>query len=208
MAPIQRQLILSHGRYENGNRGEYSSSIEPLLHCHSKHVIFLKCGTNTAAAGSMRGTAQIRAHDRSKPPMKHSSSQHCPDCADAAAAAAAQCRPRADLDLPAHAVAAGRLQLPPSADLLGLWRRGDRALRAVGRRMDDAGAAVALPALGHLGDRQRAADSAAAARDGICPGGTDAGAASTRRDILAALLSSAGRIAARAGNRGGRVALM
>src|SRR5664279_3158567 len=74
---------------------------------------------------------------------------------------AAQCGPRHDLDLPAHAVTSGRLQLPPSADLFGLWRRSDRAFRAVGRRMDDAGAAVALPALGHLRDRQRAADAAA-----------------------------------------------
>src|ERR1700733_6627993 len=77
------------------------------------------------------------------------------------ATAAAQRRTRADLALPAHAVAAGRLQLPPPADLFGLWRRGDRAFRAMGRRLDDAGAAVALPALGHLGDRQRAADPAA-----------------------------------------------
>src|ERR1700730_12376337 len=77
------------------------------------------------------------------------------------AAPAAQCRACDDLDLPAHAVAAGRLQLPASADLLGLWRRGDRAFRAVGRRMDDAGAAVTLPPLGYLGNRQCAADKTA-----------------------------------------------
>src|SRR3984893_7716522 len=81
---------------------------------------------------------------------------HRPDSAPSA-----QCRPRADLDLPAHAVAAGRLQLPALADLLGLWRRGHRAVRAVGGRMDDAGAAVALPAFRHLGDRQRADGKAA-----------------------------------------------
>src|ERR1700710_2161429 len=75
-----------------------------------------------------------------------------------AAKASAQRRSRADLAVPAHAVTAGRIQLPPSADLLGLWRRGHRALRTVGRRLDDAGAAAALPALGHLGHRQRAAD--------------------------------------------------
>src|ERR1700678_2965973 len=74
------------------------------------------------------------------------------------AAPAAQCGPRDDLDLPAHAVGVGRLQLPPSADLFGLWRSSDRAFRPVGRRMDDAGAAIALPALGYLGNRQRAAD--------------------------------------------------
>src|ERR1700736_5630239 len=76
-------------------------------------------------------------------------------------AAAAQCRTRDDLDLPAHAVAVGRLQLPAFADLLGLWRRGDRALRAVGRRLDDIGAAVALPALRHIRNRQRAPDPSA-----------------------------------------------
>src|ERR1700694_5596139 len=77
------------------------------------------------------------------------------------AAPAAQCRACDDLDLPAHAVAAGRVQLPASADLLGLWRRGDRAFRAVGRRMDDAGAVVTLPSLGYLGDRQCTADKTA-----------------------------------------------
>jgi hypothetical protein len=77
------------------------------------------------------------------------------------AAPAAQCRARHDLDLPAHAVAVGWLQLPSSSDLFGLWRRGDRAFRIMGRGLDDAGAAVALPALGHFGNRQRAADKAA-----------------------------------------------
>src|ERR1700692_3653442 len=77
------------------------------------------------------------------------------------AAPAAQGRACDDLDLPAHAVAAGRVQLPSSADLLGLWRRGDRAFRPVGRRVEYAGAAAALPALGHFGNRQRAADQTA-----------------------------------------------
>src|SRR4051812_15550870 len=71
---------------------------------------------------------------------------------------AATCGARADLAVPAHAVAAGRLQLPPPADLLGLRRRGDCAVRPVGRRLDDAGAAVALPAMGHIGHRQRTYD--------------------------------------------------
>lgn len=62
---------------------------------------------------------------------------------------------RADLDLPAHALAARRLQLPASADLLGLWRRGHRTLWSLGRRMDDAGADVTLSALGHVRHRQR-----------------------------------------------------
>src|ERR1700687_4632416 len=76
-------------------------------------------------------------------------------------APAAQCRACDDLDLPAHPLAAGRLQLPSSADLFGLWRRGDRAVRAVGRRMDDASAVITLPTLGRLGDRQCAADPTA-----------------------------------------------
>jgi hypothetical protein len=75
-------------------------------------------------------------------------------------ATAAQCRARDDLGLSTHFVAAGRFQLPASAELLGLRRRGDRALWTLGRRMDDAGAAVALSALGHLGDRQCSADAA------------------------------------------------
>jgi tRNA(Glu) U13 pseudouridine synthase TruD len=68
-----------------------------------------------------------------------------------------QCGTRADLDLSAHAVAAGRLQLPTPADLLGVWRRSDRAFRPVGRRLDDAGADPALPTLGHIRHRQCAA---------------------------------------------------
>src|SRR3979409_1702609 len=78
-----------------------------------------------------------------------------------AATTAAQRWARADLAVPAHAVTAGRIQLPPSADLLGLWRRGHRALRPVGRRLDDAGTAAPLPALGHLRHRQRATDQTA-----------------------------------------------
>ena len=75
-------------------------------------------------------------------------------------ASAPQRGARADLDLPAHAVAAGRLQLSASADLLGLWGRGDRALWTMGWRMDDTGATLALPALGHVGHRQCAAGNA------------------------------------------------
>ena len=85
--------------------------------------------------------------------IMHGLCQHGPS-------SAAQRRARADLDLPAHAVAAGRLQLPASADLLGLWRRSDRTVRIVGRRMDDAGADAALPALGHIRHRQCAARTA------------------------------------------------
>jgi hypothetical protein len=73
---------------------------------------------------------------------------------------AAKCGTRADLDLPAYAVAAGWLQLPAFADMLGVWRRSDRTLRPMGRRMDDAGADPALPAVRHLRHRQRPADDA------------------------------------------------
>ena len=73
--------------------------------------------------------------------------------------AAAQRRARPHLDLPTHTVAFGRLQLPPSAVLFGLWRRSDRTFRPVGWRMDDAGAAIAVSTLGYLGDRQCAADN-------------------------------------------------
>src|SRR3954447_17731160 len=75
-------------------------------------------------------------------------------------ASAAACWPRSDMAVPSHAVAAGGIQLPPPADLFALWRRGDRAFRAVGRRLDDVGTAVTLPALGHFGHRQRARTSA------------------------------------------------
>src|ERR1700710_1090900 len=55
------------------------------------------------------------------------------------AAAATQRRSRLDLDLSAYAVAAGRLQLPAPADMFGLWRRGDRTFRIMGRGLGDAG---------------------------------------------------------------------
>jgi len=77
------------------------------------------------------------------------------------APAAAQRRPWIDLDLPTYAVAAGRLQLPASADMFGLWRRGDRTFRIVGRRLDDFGSDLTLSALGDFRHRQRAADETA-----------------------------------------------
>ena len=70
-------------------------------------------------------------------------------------------RPRPDQSLSLHALAADRLPLPPSADLLGICRRGARPLRPVGRRLDDARAADALPAVGHVRHRPRAGGSAA-----------------------------------------------
>jgi hypothetical protein len=113
-----------------------------------------------ASAGS---TLRNRANPR--PGRRHAAYEafippFMPSLRRRTATPAAQCGARNDLDLPAHVVAAGRLQLPSSSDLFGLWRRGARAFRPVGRRMDDAGAAIALSALGHLGNRQRAADKA------------------------------------------------
>src|ERR1700754_4315638 len=67
-----------------------------------------------------------------------------------------QFRARPDLDLSSHPFTARRLQLPSCSDLLGLWRRSDRTFRIVGGRMDDAGAAAALSAVGHIRHRLRA----------------------------------------------------
>jgi hypothetical protein len=91
---------------------------------------------HTAAIMSLAGHAGFRA-----------------DIADPPAAA---CRPRAGAGLSLHALAAGRFPLPASPDLLGICRRGARPLRPVGRLLDDARAAVALPPLGHLRHRPRA----------------------------------------------------
>src|SRR5262249_29248832 len=44
---------------------------------------------------------------------------------------------------------ADRVQLPASADLLGLCRGGDRPVRSVGRRLDDARAALSLSPVWH-----------------------------------------------------------
>ena len=76
-------------------------------------------------------------------------------------------RPRPDQSLLLHALAAYRLSLPPFADLLRVCRRGARPLRPVGRRVDDARAADALPAVGHVGHRPRAG-SCAARRALVC----------------------------------------
>src|SRR6476660_3528249 len=70
-------------------------------------------------------------------------------------------RPRAGEDLPLHALAAGRLPLPPPSDLLGIRRRGARPLRPLGRLVDDAGTALALSPMGHLRHRPRARNGAA-----------------------------------------------
>ena len=89
-------------------------------------------------------------------------------------------------------------RLPPSADLLRLCRPGDRALRPMGRRLDDAGAAAALSSLGHVRARLRARSAAGEVRAGTCRGATDAGAASTTAAGSAAVRARRGRrVAAR-----------
>src|SRR5262245_17063393 len=62
---------------------------------------------------------------------------------------------RLDQRLSPHLLSAGRVPLPPSADLLVLRGRSDRSLRPVGRRLDDLGAAVPLSPLGNIRPRFR-----------------------------------------------------
>src|SRR5713101_3527510 len=52
--------------------------------------------------------------------------------------------------LPLFLLRAGGVPLPSSAHLLELCRRSDRPLRPVGRRLDDAGAALPLPSIRNL----------------------------------------------------------
>ena len=65
--------------------------------------------------------------------------------------------PRLDPHLSLHTLADARLALPASADMLAIWRRGDRAFRFVGGRMDDTRAFDALPSARHVGFGFRAA---------------------------------------------------
>ena len=101
--------------------------------------------------------------------------------------------------LPAHAVRPDRPAVPLSADLLGLRRRGDRAPRPLGRRLDGRGAHLPLPSLGRVRLRSAARESRRAPR-GRCPGVTDAGGSArseaggrrpTPRHRLQAILRSA-----------------
>src|ERR1700722_11471216 len=67
---------------------------------------------------------------------------------------------RAGEGVSADVVAAGGVQLPPPADLLAICRRGVRAPRPLGRRLDDARPPAALPAIRHLRPRLRAQGTA------------------------------------------------
>ncbi len=66
------------------------------------------------------------------------------------------CGARTDSGLPPYRCGTDRAQLPAPADLLELRRRGGRPLWFVGRRLDDAGAALSVPPLRGLGARFRA----------------------------------------------------
>jgi len=55
--------------------------------------------------------------------------------------------------LPAHIVTTRRLPLPPPADLFAICRRGDRAPRLLGWRLDDPRTPVALPPTWHIRPR-------------------------------------------------------
>src|SRR4051795_7161913 len=133
--------------------GEYRSSIGTCCTAPKKHA---KYGVQTTAYSSLH-------RNRAKPRPRSQQSAHEAISLRALfqsrrgrAPASTQIRPRADLALPPHALAAGWLQLPAPADLLHLWRRGNRTVRAVGRRLDDARAPAPLQPFRHLGHRQRA----------------------------------------------------
>ena len=159
MAPVQRHMILSYRRYEKGNLAPQKRLLTFAAPLPDECGILVGVTQMHVRSGSMHGNrANEGLHNEHSAyeiffPLSRLRRRRT--------APAAQCRARRDLDLPPHAVTAGRLQLPSSTDLFGLWRRGDRAFRIMGRWVDDAGAAVALPALGQFGDRQGAADKTA-----------------------------------------------
>src|SRR5476649_143939 len=76
-------------------------------------------------------------------------------------AAAAPGRARVRYSLPLHLVAAHRPALPAPAELFGIRRRIDHALRPLGGRLDGPGANQPLPALGNSWPRLRAGRLAA-----------------------------------------------
>jgi hypothetical protein len=65
-------------------------------------------------------------------------------------------RPRRGERLPAHTLAADRIELSASADLLAICGRGVCLPWLLGRWLDDARPAAALPSLRHVGPRFRA----------------------------------------------------
>src|SRR5208337_2215948 len=81
-----------------------------------------------------------------RPPRRH-------DRVRARAAPGGAC---ADSVLPTHAVGPDRPAVPLPAELLGLYRRGDRPSRRLGRGVDGRCAHLSLPSLGRLGIRSAA----------------------------------------------------
>jgi len=157
MAPVQRHMILLHRRCEKGNLPSNKRLLTFAAPPPNARKIVPGVTQLHAGHGSVAwepGKSALNIGHRAYEIFALSRLRRD------VSATSAQRRARADLDLPANAVAAGRLQLPSSADLFSLWRRGDRAFWALGWRLDDAGAAAALPAVGYFGNRQCAADPA------------------------------------------------
>ena len=102
-------------------------------------------------------------------------------------------RPRPGQGLSLHALAAGRLPLPPPADLLRICRRGARPLRPVGRRVDDARAHRCAASRGARPASTACPRPRRRARTGTRPGATPAGrgvSAPTERAAPAAAIAS------------------
>jgi hypothetical protein len=74
---------------------------------------------------------------------------------------AAARRTRVDHGLSLFVLRVGRLRLPPSPDLLDLWRGGNRPLRPVGGRLDDAGPPLPMSSFRDLRARFRPIRAAA-----------------------------------------------
>src|SRR5690348_7596555 len=135
--------------------GEYAPSIVTCCTATKTSAKWRECGAIANTSGSMlrnsMGSARSQHVDHEIFRAKfrgtfEAGKFHRDSRTDAPAAPG---RARRDLGLSPHALTAGRLQLPSPADLLGLWRRSDRSLRAVGRRLDDIGAVAPLPPLRH-----------------------------------------------------------
>lgn len=74
-------------------------------------------------------------------------------------AGATRGRPRSGEGLSLHILAADRVPLPASADVLGICRRGARAAWPLGRRLDDTCKIVAVSSLWDIRSRLRAEET-------------------------------------------------